>query len=149
MRLAADGSVKLSPSDLANHLACPHLTQLELLVQRGVMERPRVDDPWGDVIRRKGNEHEAAYLSRLEEQGLRVLRMRTYDDGDFDPVAARAATEEAIRAGEADVIYQAYLTDGTWRGFADFLVKTPVVSEGERSLAPTSASDGEPGTPGS
>ncbi len=125
MRLADDGSLRLSPSDLANHLACPHLTQLELLVQRGVMARPRVDDAWGDVIRRKGNEHEDAYLARLEADGLHVEKMRTYDDGDFDPVAARAATEDAIRAGEADVIYQAYLTDGIWRGFADFLMRQP------------------------
>ena len=133
MRLADDGTLLLSPSDLANHLACPHLTQIELLVQRGVMERPYVSDPYGDVIRRKGNEHEAAYLERLEAEGLRIERMRTYDDGDFDPVEARRATESAIHAGEADVIYQAYLTDGTWRGFADFLVKTPV-DTGERSF---------------
>src|SRR5262245_23480725 len=126
MRLADDGTLLLSPSDLANHLACPHLTQLELLVQRGLMERPHVDDAWGEVIMRKGNEHEAAYLARLEAEGLRIERMRTYDDGDFDPGEARRLTEDAIRAGEADVIYQAYLTDGTWRGFADFLVKTPV-----------------------
>jgi uncharacterized protein len=125
MRFAPDGSLLLSPSDLANHLACPHLTQLELRVQRGLMERPHVDDPYGDVIRRKGNEHEAAYLVALEARGFRVVRMRTYDDGDFDPAEARRATEDAIRAGEADVIYQAYLTDGTWRGFADFLVRRP------------------------
>ena len=51
--------------------------------------------------------------------------MLTYDDEGFDADEARRATEEAIRAGEADVIYQAYLTDGTWRGFADFLERLP------------------------
>jgi hypothetical protein len=29
MRLNADGTLRLSPSDLANYLACAHLTQLE------------------------------------------------------------------------------------------------------------------------
>ena len=54
-----------------------------------------------------------------------VARMLTYDDEGFDADQARRATEDAIRAGEADVIYQAYLTDGTWRGFADFLERQP------------------------
>ncbi len=123
MRLADDGTLRLSPTDLANHLACAHLTQLELRVQRGELARPHVDDPFGQIIMRKGNEHEAAHLARLEADGLRVLRLKTYDDEDFDADEARRATEEAVRSAEADVIYQAYLTDGTWRGFADFLVR--------------------------
>ena len=124
MRLV-DGTLRLSPTDLGNHLACAHLTQLELRVQRGELERPHVDDAYGEIIMAKGNEHEAAYLARLEERGLRVARMLTYDDEGFDAEQARRATEEAIRAGEADVIYQAYLSDGVWRGFADFLERQP------------------------
>jgi uncharacterized protein len=124
MRLV-EGRLRLSPTDLANHLACAHLTQLELRVQRGELERPHVDDPYGRIIMSKGNEHEAAYLARLEADGLRVLRLKTYDDENFDEDEARRATEEAIHSAEADVIYQAYLTDGTWRGFADFLERLP------------------------
>jgi predicted RecB family nuclease len=125
VRLADDGTLRLSPTDLANHLACAHLTQLELRVQRVELARPHVDDPYGQIILRKGNEHEAAYLDRLEADGLRIARMLTYDDDGFDDAEARRATEEAVRSAEADVIYQAYLTDGTWRGFADFLVRLP------------------------
>ena len=66
MRLV-DEQLRLSPTDLGNHRACAHLTQLELRVQRGELERPHVDDPYGEIIMRKGNEHEAAYLARLEE----------------------------------------------------------------------------------
>jgi predicted RecB family nuclease len=124
MRLV-DGTLKLSPSDLANHLACAHLTQLELRVQRGEFSRPHVDDPYGRIIMAKGNEHEAAYLDRLVAEGNTVARMLTYDDEDFDEVEARRATEDAIKAARADVIYQAYLTDSTWRGFADFLERQP------------------------
>jgi len=124
MRLV-DGTLRLSPTDLGNHLACAHLTQLELRVQRGELERPHVDDPYGRIIMAKGNEHERAFLGRLETGGVRVARMLTYDDEGFDAEQARRATEDAIRAGEADVIYQAYLSDGTWRGFADFLERQP------------------------
>ncbi|HEU0248330.1 MAG TPA: TM0106 family RecB-like putative nuclease [Gaiellaceae bacterium] len=125
MRLASDGTLRLSPTDLGNHLACPHLTQLELRVQRGELERPQLDDPYGRIIMAKGNEHEAAHLARLEASGLTVARMLTYDDEGFDEEQARRDTGDAIRAGEADVVYQAYLSDGTWRGFADFLVRLP------------------------
>jgi uncharacterized protein len=121
MRLRSDGTLQLSPSDLSSHLACPHLTNLDLQVARGELERPHVDDTHGDLLRRKGDEHEAAYLARLEAERRSIVRIPTYDDEDFDPAEARRLTEEAIRAGEADVIYQPYLTDGTWRGFADFL----------------------------
>jgi predicted RecB family nuclease len=125
MRLADDSTLRLSPTDLANHLACAHLTQLGLRVMRGELERPVVVDPYGQIILRKGNEHEAAYLARIEGEGRRVARMLTYDDAGFVDEDARRATEEAIRAGLADVVYQAYLTDGTWRGFADFLERLP------------------------
>ena len=125
MRRADDGTLRLSPTDLANHLACAHLTQLQLLVQQGELVRPVIDDPYGQLIMRKGNEHELAYLARLEDAGTRIVRMRSYEDGDFRADEARRATEDAIRAGEADVIYQAYLSDGRWRGFADFLERQP------------------------
>ncbi len=59
--------------------------------------------------------------------------MLTYDDEGFDADEARRATEDAIRAGEADVIYQAYLTDGTWRGFADFLERAAATAPTSRS----------------
>ena len=124
MRIADDGALLLSPSDLAAHLACAHLTQLSAAVLRGELPKPPPrENAHADLIARKGDEHEAAYLARLEAEGKSIVRLPTYDDEDFDAVEARRLTEEAIRAREADVIYQAYLTDGVWRGFADFLVK--------------------------
>ena len=76
MRLRSDGTLRLSPSDLSAHLACPHLTTLSLEVTRGRRERPHVDDTHLDLILRKGREHEAAYLSRLlKPLGLRVTRI--------------------------------------------------------------------------
>jgi uncharacterized protein len=94
-------------------------------VQRCELERPRVEDAYGDVIRRKGDEHEAAYLARLVAVGRSIVRVPTYDDEGFDADDARRLTEEAIRAATADVIYQPYLSDGSWRGFADFLERQP------------------------
>ncbi len=127
MRILDDSTLALSPSDLSAHLACPHLTTLSLRVVRGELERPHLDSPHRDLIFRKGNEHEAAYLARLETAGRSIIPIPTYDDDSFDPDEARRLTEDAIREGIADVIYQPYLTDADrkWRGFADFLERLP------------------------
>jgi predicted RecB family nuclease len=125
VRLQPDGTLSLSPSDLSGHLACPHLTTLDLAAARGEIVKPRLDSPHRDLIFRKGNEHEAAYLAGLEAKGRSIVRIPTYDDDGFDAAEARRLTEEAIRAAEADVVYQPYLADGSWRGFADFLELLP------------------------
>src|SRR5215208_2161339 len=114
-------SVTFSPSDLSEWLACAHAAALGLRVKRGELARPEIDDPQGDLIRRKGNEHEARYLDELRAGGRSIRTIRF--DHDWD--AAARDTAEAIRAGAADVIYQACLVDGDWRGFADFLERQP------------------------
>jgi uncharacterized protein len=117
---ASDGRTRLSPSDLSGFLACQHLTQLELSVSRGERERPVFRDQYADLIRQKGDEHEAAYLARLRAADRKIVLIPN-DDAD----EARRLTEEAIWAGTTDVIYQACLTDGTWHGYADFVELQP------------------------
>jgi uncharacterized protein len=111
-----DGQLLFSPSDVSGFLACPRLTQLEVGVARGERKRPVFDDPYADLIRAKGREHEAAYLARIESGNAHVVRIPS-----GDPAASAALTEDAIRSGKADIIYQAHLQDGAWRGIADFL----------------------------
>jgi uncharacterized protein len=115
-----NGNILFSPSDLNAFLECEHLTQLELAVARHELERPVDENRQADLVRRKGEEHEAAYLARLIEGGREVVTI----PNDWDLEAAARATEEAIRAG-ADVIYQACFIDGDWRGFADFVERQP------------------------
>jgi predicted RecB family nuclease len=108
-----------SPSDLNAFLSCAHLTSLELAVASEELERPFRPNPYADLIRRKGDEHEAAYLARL---GGEVAEVGNPREVGWD--AAAAATEDAIRGG-TPVIYQAALVDGNWRGLADFLELQP------------------------
>ena len=105
----------------------PAPDDLGLPAARGEIAKPKLESPHRDLIFRKGNEHEAAYLARLVAEGRSIVRIPTYDDEGFDADEARRLTEEAIRAGEADVIYQPYLVseDERWRGFADFLERQP------------------------
>jgi predicted RecB family nuclease len=111
-----NGRVLFSPSDLNAFLECEHLTQLELAAARQQLARPEDENPQADLVKRKGDEHETAYLGQLIADGLDVTTI----PNDWDLDAAAHATEKAMRAG-ADVIYQACFVDGNWRGFADFV----------------------------
>jgi predicted RecB family nuclease len=115
------GRVSFSPSDLNAFLACPHLTTLQLAVARGELEKPFRVNLHADLIRRKGEEHERRYLERLRAEGHEVFKI-PFDDRDWERAAA--ATAVAIRAG-AEVVYQAVLAEGNWRGLADFLERQP------------------------
>ncbi len=112
-----NGHILFSPSDLNSFLECEHLTQLELGVARHEIERPSDENPQADLVKRKGEEHEAAYLAELRAAGREVVTIPT-DLSDLDGSAR--ATAEAMRDG-ADVIYQACFVDCGWRGFADFV----------------------------
>jgi uncharacterized protein len=116
-----DGPALLSPTDLTHYLACPHLTTLELQAARGELERPeRTED--ADLLARKGEEHEAAYLEHLRSEGRKVREIEL-EAGPNGFEAAAEATRAAIESG-VDVIYQGVFVDGRWRGQADFLERT-------------------------
>jgi predicted RecB family nuclease len=117
MRLL-NGNFLFSPSDLNNFLECPLLTQLDLGVVAGRLAQPDGRTARAELVARKGDEHEAAYLRSLIEAGDEVVEIAS----DLDPAVAAERTLEAIRDG-AQVIYQgAFLQDG-WIGYADFLLR--------------------------
>src|SRR5436309_15818339 len=94
---ATDSRLVLSPSDLNDYVECPHLTTLALEVARGTRPRPHVPEDHADLLRRKGEEHEAAYLKELQAHGRQVVNAMTPDPWDF--AASARTTEEAMRAG--------------------------------------------------
>ena len=115
MRQTGD-ALRLSATDLANHLACHHLSYLDLAVARGQRRPPDWFAPDVAVLRERGIEHETAFLSHLEGQGLRIAR----PGDDLDDNRGFERTISAMREG-ADVIVQATLLDGRWSGRADVL----------------------------
>jgi predicted RecB family nuclease len=112
----------LSPSDLANYLGCPHLTTLSLAVARGELKKPFRHNPYGDLIKRKGDEHEARYLAELINAGRQVEEIGLGEDLDWERAAR--LTREAVEGG-AEIVYQAVFLDEGWRGLADFLERQP------------------------
>ncbi|HEX7536395.1 MAG TPA: TM0106 family RecB-like putative nuclease [Dermatophilaceae bacterium] len=118
-----EGHLVLSPTDLTKHLACPHVTTLDLaaLDDPGRGGAKTADDAL-NLVFSKGMDHERAYLERLGQAGLGIVEIPTRYD-----VAGRVEAEQqtlaAMRTG-ADVIYQATFYDGQWGGQADFLLRT-------------------------
>ncbi len=115
-----EGRLVLSATDVTKHVACPHVTTLDLAVAQGRLARP-VDgvDAQLQLIFDKGLEHESAYLASLYDEGLTVAEV---PDEGLTLAEREARTLEAMQAG-ADVVFQAALFDGHWVGFADFLVR--------------------------
>src|SRR5690606_42041340 len=69
-------SLKLAATDLANHISCAHLTQLNRLVALKEIKRPNWRDPALDVLIERGEAHEAAYVNHLVTSGLSVARLK-------------------------------------------------------------------------
>jgi predicted RecB family nuclease len=130
-----DGQVRLAASDVANFLACRHLTRLDLLHARRVIEPPHFHDAGFTDLVKRGEAHEKEVLQGYRDRGLQVVEIAK---DTSNPAAGAAATATAIGNG-VDVIYQGVLVrDGqpALLGFPDFLVRAELIP----------APDGEPRT---
>jgi predicted RecB family nuclease len=128
-----DGQPVYSATDLVGFLACGHRFALERAALVNLVKKPIRRDPAIEAIAKRGERHEQRYLADLEAEGRTVIRIDRPADEDPRPYGERlraqaAATEDAMRAG-ADVIYQATFFDGTWLGFADFLLRVETPSD--------------------
>ncbi|MBN8603138.1 MAG: TM0106 family RecB-like putative nuclease [Planctomycetes bacterium] len=117
MQQRDDGSFVFSPTDLVNFLGCSHSTVLDIRSFSDKAAKDEVSES-DKLLRRKGDEHEAAYLASLKEQGKRIAETPK----DASPAERFRMTKEAMRKG-ADVVFQAALLSENWGGYADFLVK--------------------------
>jgi predicted RecB family nuclease len=123
VQLHEDGSLVVSATDLVGFLECDHLVTLEQARARGEVEKPFRDDPELDLVRRRGYDHEQRHIELLTESGRTVEELPSrHPDSPAGLRAAEAETLAAMRAG-TDVIFQATLFDGRWRGHPDFLTR--------------------------
>lgn len=118
MRQRDDKSYLFSPTDLVNFLGCSHSTVLDLRAFSEALEHDEESES-DALLRRKGEEHEAAYLKVLKNDGQIVAEIPS----DISLANRSRLTREAMHDG-VDVIYQAALLGDNWAGYADFLVKT-------------------------
>jgi hypothetical protein len=102
--IIGSGDMRLSASDLSNHLACNHLTSLDLSVAHGEKSAPSWKSPDLWVLQERGFEHEKAYLGFLAGRGLTIVDLRDVDEDA--PAFAKTCT--AMKSG-VSVIVQATL----------------------------------------
>src|SRR6266403_1442428 len=110
--------IRLAGSDLSNHLACRHLTTLELQVVRGERAAPDWADPDLAIILERGDRHEKDYLAHLAAQGLTVENLGHIDHKEEARLLAETL---ALMERGAQVIAQGALSDGEWFGRPDVL----------------------------
>ena len=88
------GHIRYSPSDLANFIACEHLTQLDVTIALGESTRPSFGNAYTDLIKRKGEERERNFIEVLGAAGHVVTQVglgEHRNSGDIiliSPVAA-------------------------------------------------------------
>ncbi len=113
---ASAANLRLSASDLSNHLACRHLTALDLAVATSNRPAPTWHSPDTRVLQERGIAHEEAYILHMESQGLSIVNLRDVGNDEkavFETIAA-------LQKGP-DVIVQGALADANWFGRADVL----------------------------
>ena len=108
--------IRFSASDLSNHLACRHLTALDLAVVTGQRSAPTWNSPDAWVLQQRGIAHENAYILDLESQGLCMVNLREVENSE----QVVADTIAALQSG-VDVVIQAALAAGNWFGRPDVL----------------------------
>ncbi len=115
MKRNAD-DIRLSATDLSNHLMCRHLTALDLEVAIGAPAAATWNSPDAWVLQQRGMEHEKAYLEYLNTSGVSITDLRDIADES----TALEQTLCAMKLGAA-AIAQATLERGRWFGGADVL----------------------------
>ena len=115
---ASAGVIRLAASDLSNHLACRHLTALDLDVTTGGRPAPTWQSPDAWVLQQRGMEHEKAYLGYLAAEGVAICDLRNIDQDGRALAETLAAMERGVEA-----IAQATFASGRWFGRADVLRK--------------------------
>ena len=110
--------IRLAGSDLSNHLACRHLTTLDLQVARGERAAPDWADPDLAIILERGDRHEKGCLAHLAAQGLMVESLGNIDRKEEERLLTQTL---ALMERSMDVIAQGALSDGEWFGRPDVL----------------------------
>lgn len=120
---SVEGNLQFSASDLVSYLSCHHCSSLDIQVAEGRLEKPEHYDPLLEILRERGQIHEAAFIEHLKAQGHEV----TVIDGVEVNSQCVGETLSAMQKG-ADIIVQAALSNNGWVGRADILRKVDVPS---------------------
>jgi len=117
-----DGKLYFSPSDLAEFMACEHAITLHLKDLDSSLQKAEPDETL-KILQDHGDLHEKSYLEKLKLAGRQVVEI----PGRLTQPERHQRTLQAMQDG-AEVIFQAALEEGSFRGYADFLLRRPTPS---------------------
>ena len=124
MKKLQDNNIVYAPTDLASFLKCNHLSWLDHKKLTGEQSINKTqNDPFIDLLRDRGLDHELNYLKKLKSTYSQVVEIS--NEKSFETQVE--LTTNAICSG-ADIIYQPLFYDYPWSGYADFLIKTTTPS---------------------
>ena len=118
-----DGRLRIAASDVANFIACRHLTRLDLAAAHQLVSAPMLYDVGAQALEERGLEHERQILEGFRARGWIVEDQRT---SERDRRREADATTAAMRRG-ADVIYQGTLLVDDRLGLPDFLIRADLL----------------------
>ena len=110
------GSVLYSPTDLVNFLGCSHNTALDIRQLESPIALSQRDDEYLALLKKKGDDHERAYLDALRAEGLSIAEIDSSATDEQRVIRTRRAMADGV-----DIIYQGALLEAPWRGYSDFL----------------------------
>lgn len=113
------GQIRLAATDLSNHLACRHVTTLDLQLARGERDAPQWAAPDLKIIQELGLRHESAYLKFLEQE----KRLHVENLSKIGHEGELLRETERLMAEGVDVIAQGALGNGSWYGRPDVLLR--------------------------
>ncbi|TIW18722.1 MAG: nuclease, partial [Mesorhizobium sp.] len=108
-------NILLSASDLMRFMGCVHATAMDLRYLQGEPLLPAEDTEDAKILQHYGDVHEADYLSKLRNNGLRIIEFSR----EKDLAVAAEATREALFEGP-DVLFQGAFFSPPWGGWSDF-----------------------------
>jgi predicted RecB family nuclease len=117
-------SIVVSASDLVGHLNCRHLTDLDIAVATGALEKPKVWDPLLQLLWERGARHEKAFVDHLKSQGFGVTLIEGIGVDD----QAVGQTRDAMAAGDEVIVQGAFRLNG-WVGRTDVLRRVETASD--------------------
>ncbi|WP_223690883.1 TM0106 family RecB-like putative nuclease [Leifsonia poae] len=122
-----DGVVITSASDLTSASHCEFAFLRTLDVKLGRVEAAaEVDDAMYLRTSRLGDEHEHRILTGYRERfGAGAVEIERPERLNAASLAAAVEQTSAAFASGADLVFQATFFDGSFIGFADFIVRTP------------------------
>jgi predicted RecB family nuclease len=122
--LKVGNDIELSASDLVGYLNCRFLTDLDLAVANGCLEKPRHWDPFLKLLRERGAIHEKAFIDHLKSEEYQVFEV----EGVGTDQALVDQTTAAMRAG-AQIVFQGAFRSKGWVGRTDVLRRVETASD--------------------